>query len=222
MNHTWTHHLEATRSVYLLNIRDFRGSAKKDSVYCIKPGKNVGGYEWEIRFYPHHVGFMALELIFLSEAGANSVKASLSCCLVHPSGALRPSAEKVSVSKQFQRPSDSSQPFLFTRRDDVYTSGFPVNDSLTVECAITVFKDLNAIAVPSSNLPQHLGELLASEAGSDITFTVSGKSFAAHKNVLVARSPVFKAQFFGGMKEKSSGRVEIQERAILLQDIVET
>ncbi|KAF8661058.1 hypothetical protein HU200_057156 [Digitaria exilis] len=43
------------------------------------------------------------------------------------------------------------------------------------------------------------------------TFAVSGETFAAHKNVLAARSPVFKAEFFGGMVEKSSVHVEIKE-----------
>ncbi|KAF8745635.1 hypothetical protein HU200_013429 [Digitaria exilis] len=66
--------------------------------------------------------------------------------------------------------------------------------------------------VPSSpSLAEHLGELLESKVGADVTFAVSGESFAAHKNVLAARSPVFKAEFFGGMMEKSSGHVEIKE-----------
>ncbi|KAM3214172.1 hypothetical protein ACQJBY_066547 [Aegilops geniculata] len=47
--------------------------------------------------------------------------------------------------------------------------------------------------------------------GSDITFLVCGESFRAHKNILAARSPVFKAQFFGDMGEKSSRRVEIKD-----------
>jgi speckle-type POZ protein len=80
-----------------------------------------------------------------------------------------------------------------------------------LECTVTVFRDLQAISAPSSSLPQHLGELLASQAGSDVTFTVSGESFPAHKNVLAARFPVFMAEFFGETQEKSSGRVEIKE-----------
>jgi speckle-type POZ protein len=70
-----------------------------------------------------------------------------------------------------------------------------------LECTVTVFRDLQAISAPSSSLPQHLGELLASQAGSDVTF----------KNVLAARFPVFMAEFFGETQEKSSGRVEIKE-----------
>uniref|UniRef100_K3ZEX4 BTB domain-containing protein n=1 Tax=Setaria italica TaxID=4555 RepID=K3ZEX4_SETIT len=69
---------------------------------------------------------------------------------------------------------------------------------------------LRHIMVPSPNLPKHLGELLESKVGADVTFPVSGKSLAAHKNVLAARSPVFMAEFFGEMQEKSSGRVKIR------------
>nr|CAB3462122.1 unnamed protein product [Digitaria exilis] len=39
----------------------------------------------------------------------------------------------------------------------------------------------------------------------------TGESFAAHKNILAARSPVFKAGFFGEMEEKTSQCVEIQD-----------
>ena len=86
----------------------------------------------------------------------------------------------------------------------------------TVECTITVFREPpaaeGAIAVPSSNLPQHLGEFLDSQAGADVTFAVSGEpaAAAAHKSVLAARSPVFKAEFFGRTMQDeatASGRV---------------
>jgi speckle-type POZ protein len=60
-------------------------------------------------------------------------------------------------------------------------------------------------------LHHQFGELLQSGAGADVTFVVSGESFAAHKLILAARSPVFMAQFYGQMKEKSSQRVEIED-----------
>jgi speckle-type POZ protein len=64
---------------------------------------------------------------------------------------------------------------------------------------------------PPSDLHQHLGELLQSQEGADVTFHVSGESFAAHKALLAARSPVFKAKFFGGMEETSSDSVVIED-----------
>jgi speckle-type POZ protein len=156
--------------------------------------------------------YVVLKLIFFGEAVGGIVKVNLSCRLVDPKGALQPSAEKISATTSFRRPSDSSESLRLMSRYDVYESGFvQVDVSLTVECAVQVFRDLKAIPVPSSNLPQHLGELLESHAGADVTFSMSGKSFAAHKIILAARSPVFMAEFFGGVQEKTSERVEIQE-----------
>uniref|UniRef100_A0A804P5R7 BTB domain-containing protein n=1 Tax=Zea mays TaxID=4577 RepID=A0A804P5R7_MAIZE len=79
---------------------------------------------------------------------------------------------------------------------------------MTVECTITVLRDLDAPdreqplpVPPPSDLHQHLGELLQSSDGADVTFHVSEESFTTHKIFLAARSPVFKVEFFGGMKE---------------------
>ncbi|KAL6880262.1 hypothetical protein ACP4OV_011827 [Aristida adscensionis] len=53
------------------------------------------------------------------------------------------------------------------------------------------------VATPpsGSGLPADLGRLLAAKEKADVVFQVSGKAFAAHKLVLAARSPVFKADF---------------------------
>ncbi|RCV19124.1 hypothetical protein SETIT_3G358700v2 [Setaria italica] len=99
-----------------------------------------------------------------------------------------------------RHPSGSSAIVALLRAAEARSSGYIKNESMTVEY----------IMVPSPNLPKHLGELLESKVGADVTFPVSGKSLAAHKNVLAARSPVFMAEFFGEMQEKSSGRVKIR------------
>ncbi|TVU08491.1 hypothetical protein EJB05_41896, partial [Eragrostis curvula] len=56
---------------------------------------------------------------------------------------------------------------------------------------------------------QHFGKLLHSQIGVDVTFTVAGESFPAHKTVLAARSPVFMVEFFGHMKERRSSCVHV-------------
>jgi speckle-type POZ protein len=84
----------------------------------------------------------------------------------------------------------------------------------TVECTVTMFREPaaaeGAIPVPSSDLTEHLGELLHSQAVVDVTFSVSGECFAAHKSVLAARSPVFMAESFGEKKMENFQLVEIQ------------
>ncbi|KAF8687302.1 hypothetical protein HU200_042983 [Digitaria exilis] len=64
--------------------------------------------------------------------------------------------------------------------------------------------------LPSSDLHKHLGELLEGQRGADVTFVLdSGDRFPAHKNILAARSPVFMAEFFGDMKERSSQSADV-------------
>jgi len=58
--------------------------------------------------------------------------------------------------------------------------------------------------VPPSSLHQHLGDLLLAEKGADVVFDVGGQTFAAHRCVLAARSPVFSAELFGTMKESNT------------------
>ncbi|TVU50158.1 hypothetical protein EJB05_01518, partial [Eragrostis curvula] len=179
----------------------------------------VDGYEWEIRFYPkqYHVvhgspTYMALELIFLSMARGNKVTANLSGRLIDPTGTLQPTDEKVSPSNSFRRPSDSSGKFQLMDRHGARSDGYLTsNGTVTVECTVVVFKDPEDNPVPSSNLQKDLGELLRCGCGADVTFIVSGESLAAHKNVLAVRSPVFMAEFFGEMKEKTSRCIEIKE-----------
>ncbi|KAF8762586.1 hypothetical protein HU200_009297 [Digitaria exilis] len=65
------------------------------------------------------------------------------------------------------------------------------------------------IAVPSSDMGDHLGHLLDSADGSDVSFDVAGEEFHAHRAVLAARSPVFKAQLLGSMAEAKMSRVTL-------------
>lgn len=209
---------QVTRSVRLLKIDGFSLTEGMEGNYCLKSRWNVDGYEWGIHIYPA-VGTTSVVpcLVFLSEARTPSgVRASLACQVVDPSGELEPFKEGA-VSKTFHHPKDSEALYFLNRT--TIPSGYLKDDSLTLQCTITVLNELpvptvpaeEVIALPSTNLHQHLGELLQSEAGADVTFLVRDESFAAHKNILATRSPVFKAQFFGDMKEKSTRRVEVKD-----------
>ncbi|KAG2309351.1 hypothetical protein Bca52824_029099 [Brassica carinata] len=58
---------------------------------------------------------------------------------------------------------------------------------------------------------QGLKDLLDSELGCDITFRVGDETYKAHKLILAARSPVFRAQFYGPVGNNSVGRVVIED-----------
>ena len=67
------------------------------------------------------------------------------------------------------------------------------------------------ISVPPSDMGQNLKYLLESEIGSDITFQVGDEAFKAHKLILAARSPVFRAQFFGLIGDPNKEIVELAD-----------
>ena len=100
------------------------------------------------------------------------------------------------------------------------------NDCFIIKCVVTVFKDFPVeptanivipivptehIVIPPGNIQQQLGHLLDNGNGADVTFEVDGQILCAHKCILATRSPVFLAQFFGPMKEKSDATIKIEE-----------
>ncbi|CAL4899198.1 unnamed protein product [Urochloa decumbens] len=221
MKHTCTGLPLEVRYVHLFNIDDF--SVPKAAVWnnkdCIKSRCTVDGYDWEIRFYPAHHTFattrylVALELAFAGEASRRRrVTATLTGRLVdYQSCCLRPIEGARTASQAFKGPSDTTLlVYIGSGRDHAHSLKTP--RSLTVECTLGVVRDPKAtLCPPPSDLHRHLAELRRSQAGADVTFDVSGESFAAHKNILAARSPVFMAEFFGAMAERNAHRVEVQD-----------
>ncbi|KAF8646557.1 hypothetical protein HU200_065779 [Digitaria exilis] len=67
------------------------------------------------------------------------------------------------------------------------------------------------IAVPPSDIGDHLGCLLDDADGSDVSFDVGGEEFHAHRAVLAARSPVFRAQLLGSMAEAKMSCVTLHD-----------
>ncbi|VAI63895.1 unnamed protein product [Triticum turgidum subsp. durum] len=80
------------------------------------------------------------------------------------------------------------------------------DDSFTIRCDIMVScscnpKDDDATNALLPHMCQHFEHLLYTEVGADVEFEVGGKTMAAHRCVLAARSKVFMSQLFGPMKE---------------------
>lgn len=223
MEHACINFTAVARSVRLLKIDGFSLTGSMGVDDCVKSGWSFDGYEWEIRVYPATNSsdgspYVVLELVFLSKPRRGSVRATVGCRLVDPRGIIKPSNE-ASMSQVFSYPRECSAKMFFVGRRNLVASAFLRDDSFTMQCTITVLKELpdaapdsaEEVHVPSSNLHRHLAQLLESGTGADVTFLVSGESFAAHKTILAARSPVFMAEFFGDMKEKCSQRVEIRD-----------
>jgi speckle-type POZ protein len=207
------------RSVRLFQIDGFSLAAKTmGSEECFKFRWNVDGYEWEIHCYPasgYSSRYVVLKLMFLSEASTCNVRASLGCLLIHPKKRKNQHCSEEIVTRVFKRPNDCSSGVELVERSYLGEPASAEDDYLAVQCTITILKELpqaaTTVPLPSSNLHKHLGELLQSGTGADVTILVSGKTFAAYKLVLAVRSLVFMAEFFGHMREASAGSVVIED-----------
>ncbi|KAI3876102.1 hypothetical protein MKW92_040621 [Papaver armeniacum] len=105
----------------------------------------------------------------------------------------------------------------YMKRSELETSSYLKGDCVTVHCTIRVVQTRveegkhYVIPIPPSNMSQNFKGLLESEFGTDITIQVGNESFKAHKSILAARSPVFKAMFFGVVGNPNMETVSIKE-----------
>ncbi|KAF9673320.1 hypothetical protein SADUNF_Sadunf10G0011800 [Salix dunnii] len=177
----------------------------------------IGGYAWAIYFYPDgkspedNSTYVSLFIALASEG--TDVRALFELSLMDQSG-----KERHKVHSHFGRALETGPYTLkyrgsmwgykrFYRRNQLETSDYLKDDALLVRCRVGVVKSHTegpkayTISVPPSNIGQHFGKLLDSGKGTDVNFEVDGETFASHKIVLAARSPVFRAQLFDSSNE---------------------
>ncbi|CAM0902825.1 unnamed protein product [Alopecurus aequalis] len=167
----------------------------------------VGGYDWQIVFifFPQgHTDLVAAFLVLKSKDKDIRVRASFHLSLVDVTGSVPPYT--MSGANEFDpERSVTSGSLAFKKRSEIEASPYLRDDRLTVECAITV-EDVKTFAeVPPSNT---MGLAMIFE-DTDVIFEVGGEDFPAHKTVLAMRSPVFKAELYGAMRENEMNRIAI-------------
>ncbi|GLT75457.1 hypothetical protein SLA2020_471800 [Shorea laevis] len=173
----------------------------------------VGGYDWAIYFYPDgknpedNTMYVSMFIALASEG--TDVRALFELTLMDQSG-----KGKHKVHSHFDRALESGPYTLkyrgsmwgykrFFRRTTLETSDYLKDDCLIMNCTVGVVRtrlegpNQYSIPVPPSEMGQGFKEVLESEVGCDIVFQVGDETFKAHKLILAARSPVFRAQFFG-------------------------
>ncbi|KAL9256862.1 BTB/POZ and MATH domain-containing protein [Drosera capensis] len=188
---------------------------------------DVGGYSWAIYYYPDgkspedNAAYVSL-FIALANDGTD-VRALFELKMLDQSG-----NERHKVHSHFERALESGPYSLkyrgsmwgykrFFKRSMLEASDYLKDDCLLIECKVGVVTTqtkgpkLYTIPVPPSNMGQDIGQLLASQEGTDVSFEVDGEVFAAHRLVLAARSPVFRAQLFGPMKEKKTVCINVED-----------
>ncbi|CAN1193179.1 BTB/POZ and MATH domain-containing protein 2 [Linum perenne] len=187
----------------------------------------VGGYAWAIYFYPDgkspedNGNYVSLFIALASEG--TDVRALFELTLMDQSG-----KERHKVHSHFGRNLETGPYTLkyrgsmwgykrFFKRTQLETSDYLKDDKLVIRCCVGVVKSQTegpktfTISVPPSDIGLHFGGLLESGKGSDVNFEVDGETFSAHKLVLAARSPVFRAQFFGPMKDQNTSSLKVED-----------
>ncbi|CAN4093178.1 unnamed protein product [Withania somnifera] len=187
----------------------------------------VGGYSWAIYFYPDgksnedNATYVSLFIALASEG--TDVRALFELTLIDQSGKGRHK-----VHSHFGRALESGPYTLkyrgsmwgykrFFKRTALESSDYLKDDCLQVHCCVGVVRSSTegpksySISLSPSDIGLHFGQLLESGKDTDVNFDVNGEIFASHKLVLAARSPVFRAQLFGPMKDHNTEQIKIED-----------
>ncbi|CAN6310333.1 unnamed protein product [Urochloa humidicola] len=180
----------------------------------------VGGHRWCIRYYPNgykpeYNDCISLYL-HLEESVTKAVKAQFKFSFVgdvaNQASTLEAAVCTYSSHGCWGNPD-------FFKKEELEKSKYLRGDSFAVRCDVVITNEfrtvqemlevttLASVSEPPPDLHKHLGDLLQTEKGADVVFDVAGQTFAAHRCVLAARSPVFSAELFGVMKESNTGGV---------------
>ncbi|GJN25574.1 hypothetical protein PR202_gb13419 [Eleusine coracana subsp. coracana] len=202
---------------------------------CLNSGNfRVGGYNWSVRFYPHGreitcADWISVSLCLTSPISSDSktvVMTRFKFSLLDQEG--EPVSQYQLTTRDLVTFSASSRIWgfdKFIKRDGgLEGSDYLIDDSFRIKCEVTVYKSSRQqkpskkenefVKVPPSKLHLELAGVVWAGKAADVTFEVGSEVFTAHRNVLAARSPVFKAELFGPMKENTGGgsrRVRIQD-----------
>ncbi|KAJ1267827.1 hypothetical protein BS78_07G087600 [Paspalum vaginatum] len=222
------HPPETTQGTHIFDILGYSKHRGMGAHYSIRSGVfSVAGHSWVIFFYPDSYGeeaggfdFVSAYLRLLSTRG--KVRASCDLRLVNPATGASTSVHPTLVTvREFDPDGENHKAchcLCMISRSELEGT-YVKNDRLTMECVVTVRKEprvsksrtFPSVKVPQSNLKRQLAGLLESREGADVTFSVAGETFAAHKIVLAMRSPVFKAELCGPMREVGSQPIVIED-----------
>ncbi|OEL17718.1 BTB/POZ and MATH domain-containing protein 1 [Dichanthelium oligosanthes] len=190
----------------------------------------VGGHSWRISYYPNGLSSTWSDYISLflrlDDGVPQGVRARHTFSLLDREG--RPPVTRYT--------NDGARIFTdlgtsaFIRRSELERSEHLRDDCFTIRCDVTVLNDIQtksidvggaalAVPVPPSDLHRHLGGLLATGEAADVAFEVDGKTFMAHRCVLMARSPVFRAELSGLQAAKESAAAAGGSIAVPIKDM---
>ncbi|KAL6644499.1 hypothetical protein ACP70R_016107 [Stipagrostis hirtigluma subsp. patula] len=178
----------------------------------------VGGHLWRINCYPrgdtneHKGEYVSIFLKLASKS--TKVKAIFEAFVMGRDGEL--SLYHSKRCSQIYPPNTENNDWgwnKLVKRSDL-ESNYVSNGWVTIMCGVIVARDKPLeypLHVPPSDIGFDLGCLLHCADGSDVSFVVDGETFPAHRAVLAARSPVFKAQLFGSMADATMPSITLHD-----------
>ncbi|RLN36159.1 BTB/POZ and MATH domain-containing protein 2-like [Panicum miliaceum] len=214
MMSTWTSGREqGTHVFHICGYSQHRSTARGEKKKTILSSTfSVGGHNWAVLFHPDgwSSGDEIVAGLVLTTRHVK-VRASYELQPVDRSTGLSVSVHK-ETPRCFHFDAKDHRSFIsfFMKKWSIFElSAYLWDDCLTMECTITVIKEprrteikpLTKIQVPRSDLSGHYAKLWEDKVGVDVAFSVGGEEFTVHKVVLAARSPVFRAQLYGPMRE---------------------
>ncbi|TVU42524.1 hypothetical protein EJB05_08936, partial [Eragrostis curvula] len=175
------------------------------------PTFTIGGYNWCISYCPDgddgYEDYASVFLYLLTES-ASQVRVLFDFKLLNPATGVWSSVCSEISELYNECPTTGTADFI--KRSELEAL-YVQDDRFVLECDLTVFlgtpvsrsKGVCEIQVPPSDVLDSLGKLQEFTEGADVTIKVQGEVFHAHKIVLAMRSPVFKAELYGPMSDKS-------------------
>nr|XP_034601583.1 BTB/POZ and MATH domain-containing protein 1-like [Setaria viridis]TKW11279.1 hypothetical protein SEVIR_6G222800v2 [Setaria viridis] len=184
----------------------------------------AGGHMWRISYYPYqgNAEQLCITLKLLSKASSKSR------CIFEVMMIDKDGIPALIAAKRTWRLEDCCvtcvwfQSATGTLSTDLVRK-YMTDGQIKFLCTIRMLHDdssvhsglvrLPGIPAPPSDIAKHLGTLLDTADGSDVSFTVGGETFHAHRAILAARSPVFRAELLGSMAEATMTSIALHDIA---------
>ncbi|KAK1686133.1 hypothetical protein QYE76_046981 [Lolium multiflorum] len=163
---------------------------------------SIGDYDWNIMIYPDGMeeeDKASYVSVFLAVCGgATGVRVKYTFSLLEKDEGV---SNLCSSTRTFEPLASSWGWSKFIEKSKLQELLSRSDDSFTVRCVLTVIKKTHIegassvkVKVPESNLCTHFANMFEDGEGVDVTFSVGGQLFGAHRYVLATRSSVLKAE----------------------------
>lgn len=217
---------------YIWTIHNFSHHPRTCGEYLDSPPfqDNEGRTKWNLRLYPggrgpEHKDHVSLHLCLLNSnilrdgfSLSKEVNAKLKVAILDDNKA--PIWEIAFTGTRGFQPKNAGTNWgwhKFMSHDSLFDTGkgFLHDDRLIVKGDVSMLASVTATAgvipSPPSTLATDLASIQNDPSFSDIAIKTKGRTFKAHRIILAARSPVFRAMFSHNMQESRNNEVVIKD-----------